>query len=34
MHFDVLKLAFPFGEFSERALVVHRPREDRAERGF
>jgi hypothetical protein len=34
MHFDVYGFRFPFREFSERALVVHKPREACEERGF
>lgn len=34
MSFEVLGLTFPFRTFSERALVVHRPREACTERGF
>lgn len=34
MEFELLGIRFPFREFSERALVVHRPREACIERGF
>ena len=34
MTFDVFGMEIPFRRFSERALVVHKPREACAERGF
>jgi hypothetical protein len=34
MHFALLGIKIPFRKFSPRALVVHKPREACAERGF